>query len=420
MQGLLGAAAAAAIMSVMPTPPPPLSSRLGDVRSSPVRDILELTQRDEVISFAGGLPAPELFPAELIADAFARTLAPTAAARALQYSSTEGDPALRALLAERFCARGMGCSASELLVTTGSQQALGLISAVLLDPGDVVLVENPSYLAALQSFGFAGARLVPVPCDDEGLDPEGLPALIAEHAPKFLYIVPTFQNPTGRTLPAARRARLAQIAAEHGLWIVEDDPYGELRYDGEPLAPIGSHADAADRTITVSSLSKVLAPGMRIGWLRAPAQILGPLTIAKQAADLHTSTVDQVAARTSLQAADLDVHIERLCREYRRRRDALLGGLGAALPPGSTFNRPDGGMFVWARLPEGWDAEELLHRALEHDVAFVPGSPFYAREPDRRTLRLSFTTHVPDDIAAGLGRLRRAWAPAGAAAGDAS
>jgi 2-aminoadipate transaminase len=392
----------------MPAPPPALSSRLGDVRSSPVRDILELTQRPEMISFAGGLPAPELFPAELIADAFVRVLAPTVAARALQYSSTEGDAGLRALLAQRFRGRGLGCEPDELLVTTGSQQALGLVAAVLLDPGDVVLVENPSYLAALQCFGFAGATLVPVECDDDGLDPEALPALIAEHAPKFLYIIPTFQNPTGRTLPAARRARLAAIAAEHGLWIIEDDPYGELRYDGEPLAPIGAHAGAADRTVTISSLSKVLAPGLRIGWLRAPEAILRPLTIAKQAADLHTSTVDQIAARTALRAADLDAHIAGLCDEYRRRRDALLGGLAGALPDGSTFNRPDGGMFVWARLPAGWDAAGLLAKALEHDVAFVPGFPFYATQPDDRTLRLSFTTHVPGEIDEGLARLRLA------------
>jgi DNA-binding transcriptional MocR family regulator len=398
-------------MTPMALPPPALSSRLGDVRSSPVRDILELTQRAEVISFAGGLPAPELFPAELIADAFARALAPAVAARALQYSSTEGDPALRALLAERFCGRGLACDADELLVTTGSQQALGLVAAVLLDPGDVVIVENPSYLAALQCFGFAGARLVPAPCDAHGLDPEALPALIAAHAPKFLYVVPTFQNPTGRTLPAARRARLAEIAAEHGLWIVEDDPYGELRYDGQPLAPIGAQPGAGDRTVTISSLSKVLAPGLRIGWLRAPEAILRPLTIAKQAADLHTSTVDQIAARTALERADLDTHIGGLCGEYRRRRDALLDGLAGALPAGSTFNRPDGGMFVWARLPPGWDAARLLRNALEHDVAFVPGFPFFAREPDERTLRLSFTTHVPAEIAEGLARLRRATAP---------
>jgi DNA-binding transcriptional MocR family regulator len=392
----------------MHVPPPALSTRLGDVRSSPVRDILELTQRAEVISFAGGLPAPELFPAELIADAFARALAPTVAARALQYSSTEGDPGLRALLAERFCGRGLACDADELLVTTGSQQALGLISAVLIDPGDVVLVENPSYLAALQSFGFAGARLVPVPCDEDGLQVDALAGLIAEHAPKFLYVVPTFQNPTGRTLPAARRARLAEIAAGHGLWIVEDDPYGELRYDGRALAPIGAQPGAGDRTVTISSLSKVLAPGLRIGWLRAPEKILRPLAIAKQAADLHTSTVDQIAARTSLQAADLDTHIDGLRREYRRRRDALLAGLARALPEGSTFNRPDGGMFVWARLPAGWDAARLLRRALEHDVAFVPGFPFYAQDADPRTLRLSFTTHVPAEITEGLARLSRA------------
>ncbi|HVF78334.1 MAG TPA: PLP-dependent aminotransferase family protein [Solirubrobacteraceae bacterium] len=389
----------------MPAQPPSLSTRLGAVRSSPVRDILELTQRAEVISFAGGLPAPELFPAELIADAFARALDPTVAARALQYSSTEGDPGLRALLAQRFCERGLDCAAHELLVTTGSQQALGLIAAVLLDPGDVVLVENPSYLAALQSFGFAGATLVGVPCDEDGLQTEALPALIAEHAPKFLYVVPTFQNPTGRTLPAERRARLAEIAVEHGLWIVEDDPYGELRYDGVPLAPIGAQPGAADRTVTVSSLSKVLAPGLRIGWLRAPETILRPLAIAKQAADLHTSTVDQIAARTSLEVADLDAHIDGLCAEYRRRRDALLGGLSDALPDGSTFNRPDGGMFVWARLPEGWDATALLQSALQHDVAFVPGFPFYAHEPEERTLRLSFTTHVAAEIAEGLARL---------------
>jgi 2-aminoadipate transaminase len=396
----------------MPRPLPSLAAQLADVRSSPVRDILELTQRDEVISFAGGLPAPELFPAELIAGSFATTLAPTVAARALQYSSTEGDPLLRELLAQRLALRGLPADRDEILVTTGSQQAIGLVASVLLDPGDSVLVENPSYLAALQCFSFAGARLVPVPCDDEGLEPDALPELIARHAPKFLYLVPTFQNPTGRTLPGERRRRLAEIAAEHGLWLIEDDPYGELRYDGEPLQPIAACPGAHDRTVTVSSLSKVLAPGLRIGWLRAPGALLRPLAIAKQAADLHTSTVDQLAARAALQAVDIDEHITRLCAEYGRRRDALLDGLAAALPAGSTFNRPAGGMFVWARLPAGWDAAELLVAALRHDVAFVPGAPFFAVDADTRTLRLSFTTHTPAQIVEGLGRL---WAAARAA-----
>ncbi len=392
----------------MSRPLPSLSARLADVQSSPVRDILKLTQRAEVISFAGGLPAPELFPAEMVAQAFASALKPAVAARALQYSTTEGDPQLRALLAQRLTGRGLHADAHEILVTTGSQQALGLVASVLVDPGDVVLVENPSYLAALQCFGFAGARLVAAPCDDHGLDPEQLPELIAEHRPKFLYLVPTFQNPTGRTLPDARRARLAEIAAEHGMWLVEDDPYGELRYDGQPLAPIASYDGARDRTVTVSTLSKLLAPGLRIGFLRAPEQLLGPLTVAKQAADLHTSTVDQHAARICLQTGDLDDHIELIRAEYRRRRDALLGGLSAALPEGSTHNHPDGGMFVWARLPEGWNATKLLSAALPHDVAFVPGAPFYATDPDPRTLRLSFTTHPPAEIVEGLARLRSA------------
>lgn len=387
---------------------PPLSARLGDVRSSPVRDILELTKRDEVISFAGGLPAPELFPAELLAEAFATALKPTSAARTLQYSATEGDPELREQLAGRFALRGLAADAGDILITTGSQQALGLIASVLLDPGDTVLVENPSYLAALQCFGLAGARVVPVPCDADGIDPEALPQLIAAHQPKFLYVIPTFQNPTGRTVPKARRMQLAQIAEQHGLWLVEDDPYSELRYDGEPLAPIGSHPGAGDRTVTVSSLSKVLAPGLRIGWLRAPGALLRPLVIAKQAADLHTSTVDQRAAFAALGAADLDEHIAVMCAEYRRRRDALLGGLEDALPAGSSFNRPAGGMFVWSRLPAGWNASVLLRVALRHDVAFVPGAPFFATAPDERTLRLSFTTHPSAEIAEGLRRLKAA------------
>jgi DNA-binding transcriptional MocR family regulator len=395
-------------MDGVPEPLPSLSARLADVQSSPVRDILKLTQRAEVISFAGGLPAAELFPAEMAAQAFAAALAPTVVARALQYSTTEGDPELRALLAQRLSGRGLATEAHEIIVTTGSQQALGLVASVLLDPDDVVLVENPSYLAALQSFGFAGARMVAASCDEQGLDPDALPGLIAEHRPKFLYLVPTFQNPTGRTLPAERRARLAEIAAEQGLWLVEDDPYGELRYDGEPLAPIASYPGASDRTVTVSSLSKVLAPGLRIGFLRAPEQLLGPLSVAKQAADLHTSTVDQHAARICLQTGDLDDHIDLICAEYRRRRDALLGGLAEALPEGSTHNHPDGGMFVWARLPEGWNATELLRAALAHDVAFVPGAPFYATDPDPRTLRLSFTTHPPAEIVEGLARLKAA------------
>ncbi|HTE63232.1 MAG TPA: PLP-dependent aminotransferase family protein [Solirubrobacteraceae bacterium] len=394
-------------MYVESAPTPPLAARLRGVQSSPVREILALTQRPGVISFAGGLPAPELFDAAGTRAAFAAALGDDVAGRTLQYSTTEGDPALRAAVADRLTVRGLPTHADELLITSGSQQALTLIATVLLEPGDTVLVEEPSYLAALQAFQLAGATVVPVPCDDDGLDPDAAAALAGRHGARLLYTIPTFQNPTGRTLPLERREALVALARRGGFWLLEDDPYGELRYRGEPLPPL---AALDDRVLSLSTLSKIAAPGLRIGWVRAPEALRKPLAIAKQAADLHSSTVDQAAAAHWLEAIDLDARVAELRRAYGPRRDALLAGLADALPPGSTHNHPDGGMFVWARLPDGWDAAELLDRALVHDVAFVPGFPFFAGPPDLAALRLSFTTHGPDEIAQGLARLRLAWA----------
>jgi len=392
----------------LPADLPPVAARLRGVRSSPVREILALTARPGVISFAGGLPAPELFDATGLQAAYAAVLQGDAAHKSLQYSTTEGDPALREAVAARLTKRGLPTRADDLLITSGSQQALTLVAAALIEPGDRVLVEEPSYLAALQAFQLAGAKPIPVPCDDGGIDPEAAAALAAEHGAKLLYTVPTFHNPTGRTLSLERRRQLARTAERHGLWIVEDDPYGELRYSGEPLPAVATLAD--DRTLALSTLSKIAAPGLRIGWVRTPSEPMRrAMTIAKQAADLHSSTVDQAAAAHWLEATDLDAHIATLTREYGARRDALVEGLATALPPGSTHNRPDGGMFVWARLPDGWNADELLTRALAHDVAFVPGYPFFAGEPDRAALRFSFTTHSPAEIEEGLARLRAAW-----------
>ncbi len=381
--------------------------RVRGATSSPVRDILALTERREVVSFAGGLPAPELFDLAGLREAFAAVLADDCGGRSLQYSTTEGDPRLRAAIAERLTARGLDTEADDLLITSGSQQALTLIATVLLEPGDRVLVEEPSYLAALQCFGLARAIAVPIPCDDDGLDPDALDELFARHQPKLLYTVPTFHNPTGRTLPLQRRRALAAAAERAGLWLVEDDPYGELRYRGEALPAVASLPAARDRTLAISTLSKIAAPGLRVGWVRAPRMLLRSLTIAKQAADLHSSTVDQAAAARWLSCTDLEAHIGRLRAAYGARRDALIDGLATALPLGSTHNRPNGGMFVWARLPDGWDSGELLARALDHDVAYVPGAPFFSGLPDPATLRLSFTTHRPDEIRVGLGRLRR-------------
>jgi 2-aminoadipate transaminase len=387
---------------------PSLAARARHVGASPVREILALTARPEVISFAGGLPAPELFDAEGIRAAYDRVLAERPQ-RVLQYSTTEGDPALRASVAGRLTARGLATGTDSLVVTGGSQQGLTLLATVLLEPGDAVLVEDPTYLAALQCFGFAGARVLPVPTDADGVVPEALEELVLRERPKLLYLVPNFQNPTGRTLPLERRRAIAAVAARHGLWIAEDDPYGELRFEGGYQPWIASLEEAADRTVLLGSFSKVMAPGMRLGWLRAPAGLLRACVIAKQAADLHTSTVDQAAAARYLADCDLDAHLDRVRAAYRARRDALLAGLPAALPDGSTWNRPEGGMFVWVRLAEGHDATEALHRAIAHDVAYVPGAPFFASDPDATALRMSFTTHTPQEIAEGLARLAKAF-----------
>ncbi|MGW0475812.1 aminotransferase-like domain-containing protein [Streptomyces coeruleorubidus] len=387
-----------------PSPVPPLAARARSVGGSPVQDILAVTARPEVINFAGGLPAPELFDAEGIAAAYRAVLAEEPA-RALQYSTTEGEPTLRAALADRTTARGLPTAPDDLLVTTGSQQALSLLATALLEPGDTVLVENPCYLAALQAFGLAGARIVAVPGDEHGVDPEVLEDLVARERPKLLYTVPTFQNPTGRTLPASRRAAVAAVAARRGLWIVEDDPYGELRYEGERLPWIASHPGAEDRTVLLGSFSKVMAPGLRLGWLRAPGELRRACAVAKQAADLHTPTVNQLAAARYLADHDLDAHVTRVAGVYRERRDAMLAGLPGALPEGSVWTRPEGGMFLWARLPEPYDTTALLPQVVRHDVAYVPGAPFHAGTPDRATLRLCFVTQTPEEIEEGLRRL---------------
>ncbi|CAL9520048.1 PLP-dependent aminotransferase family protein [Streptomyces sp. enrichment culture] len=389
---------------VAPAPLPPLAARTATVGGSPVRDILAVTARPEVINFAGGLPAPEFFDREGIATAFREALEHTPA-QSLQYSTTEGEPSLRTALAARVTGRGLPTGADDLLITTGSQQALSLLATALVEPGDTVLVEDPCYLAALQVFGLAGARIVAVPTDADGVDPQALARLVASERPKLLYLVPTFQNPTGRTMPAERRAAVAAAAARHGVWIVEDDPYGDLRYDGEHMPWIASYEAAADRTVLLGSFSKVMAPGLRLGWLRAPAALRRACAVAKQAADLHTPTLNQLAAARYL--AVLDAHVTRVRAAYGERRDAMLAALPEALPEGSQWNRPEGGMFLWVRLPSSYDTTALLPQAVENHVAYVPGAPFYAGTPDRATLRLCFVTQTPEEIEEGLRRLAR-------------
>lgn len=383
---------------------PSLASRVRSTGGSAVREILAVTARPEVVNFAGGLPAPELFDREGVAAAF-RYVLEEVPGQALQYSTTEGEPGLRESLARRMAVRGLDTGAEELVVTTGSQQGLSLVAAALVEPGDTVLVEDPCYLAALQVFGLAGARVVAVPGDAEGPDVGALAELVVRERPKLFYTVPTFQNPSGRTMSAERRAGVAEVAGRYGVWIVEDDPYGELRFEGERLPWIASYPGAEERTVLLGSFSKVMAPGLRLGWLRAPGELRRACVVAKQAADLHTPTVNQLAAARYLEERDLDAHVARVAAVYGERRDAMLAGLAEVLPEGAVWNRPEGGMFLWVRLPSGYDTAALLPEVVRHDVAYVPGVPFHAGEVDRGTLRLCFVTETPERIGEGLGRM---------------
>ncbi|MFL6118380.1 PLP-dependent aminotransferase family protein [Actinophytocola sp.] len=373
--------------------------RLQGVKSSPVRDLLALTLRPEVISFAGGLPAPELFDVDGWTDAFAKA---SGDRRNLQYGPTEGDALLRALIADRMTHRGVPTAESDLLITTGSQQALTLLTTILLEPGDVVAVEEPTYLAALQCFQIAGAHVVPVASDDQGMVPESLAEVLARDHPTLIYAVPTFANPTGRTQPRERRQEIANLAATHNTWLVEDDPYGELRYEGAPVPPMASYGD---KVLYLGSLSKIGAPGLRLGWLRAPQELMPTAVIAKQATDLHTSTIDQAAAATYLSNTDLNAHVAMLCGAYKHRRDTMLNALPTTVPTNTTWTTPEGGMFVWLRLPDNANTEHLLPKALSNNVAYVPGAPFFATTPDHATFRLSFTTNPPEEITEGMHRL---------------
>ena len=390
----------------MARPLPRLAAQLADVRSSPVRDILELTQRDEVISFAGGLPAPELFPVEALARAHVEVFAEEGAA-ACQYSTTEGWGPLREWIAGRMRARGVaGADPARVLVTSGSQQGIDLVAKIFLDPGDCVVVEDPCYLAALQVFRGFEAELIAVGSDDEGMRVSEVERAIenAPRRPKFVYVVSQFHNPKGTTLSLARRRRLLEVARRFQIPVVEDDPYGELRYQGIPVPPLAA-LDAEGLVIYLSTFSKTLSPGMRVGWAHASEEVFGALVRAKQAADLHTNTIQQRAAARLLAAFDFDAHVEHIKTVYGARRNAMLAALEEHFPPTSRWTHPDGGLFLWVELPEGARAEELFERAIRERVAFVPGAPFFVARPRHNFMRLNFSNSAPAMIEEGVRRL---------------
>lgn len=386
-------------------PPIRLARRMASMPPSAVREILKVAEQPDVLSFAGGLPAPELFPIEPIAAAYAETLTDEGRA-ALQYSTTEGFGPLREWVCARLATRGISVTVDQVLITNGSQQGIDLAARILLDPGDLVAVENPSYLAALQTFAGCEASFMVIDSDDAGMDIDALERAVAERLPKLIYVVPEFHNPKGTTLSLERRRRLIRLAQAHRIPVLEDDPYGELRFRGQRIPPLAA-LDDRGMVIHLGTFSKTLAPGMRLGWMVGPKELLRAATIAKQAADLHTGTLAQRAAARLLRTFDYDGHLAVIRRAYGQRCMTMLDALERHFPPGARWTRPDGGLFVWAELPEGISADDLFADALREKVAFVPGSAFFAGAPRRQFLRLNYSNRPPELIEEGIMRLGR-------------
>lgn len=383
------------------TLPYTFSQRAQKLTSSTIREILKVTERPEVISFAGGLPAPSGFPVEEINAAFDRVLQQNGKS-ALQYGPTEGYTPLRQWVADDFKKRGADVSIDEVIIVSGSQQALDMLGKLFIDPGSKILVEAPSYLGALQSFSLYEPVYASVPTDEGGLIPEQITDTLAAGA-RFLYALPNFQNPTGVSLSLERRQALVERCAALQLPIIEDDPYGELRYAGEPLPGLLQLGRKVGTTIVrLGTFSKVLAPGLRLGYIVAPRPIIAKLVQIKQATDLHTATVSQMAVYETIKGGFLDKHLPTVQELYKRQCGYMLEALEEHFPKTCTWTRPEGGMFIWVNLPEHIDGTKLLERAIARNVAFVPGAPFYADNPKTNTLRLSFVTVSEERIRQGI------------------
>jgi 2-aminoadipate transaminase len=394
----------------------PFADRLSHVETSAIRELFKLLGKPGIISFAGGFPDSAMFDVDGIREAANKALADNPGA-ALQYGATEGYNPLREQLASFMASKGVqGVQSESLIVTTGSQQGLDLIGKTLINPGDKVIVEGPTFLATIQCFRLYGAELITAPVDGDGVNTDALEALIKEHKPKFVYLIPTFGNPSGALLTLARRKRVLGLAVQHQLLVVEDDPYGDLYFGAAPppslLALSSSVPGSRDLLVHCGSLSKVLSPGLRVGWMIAPAEMLAKATMCKQFSDAHTSTFAQATAAQYLQAGRMPATLDKVRQVYAQRAQAMGAALRKNLGEAISFVQPQGGLFVWARLTGAGgkvgDGGELAKRAIEKGVAFVPGTPFYANNPDAATLRLSFATADVAKIEEGVARLAQA------------
>lgn len=392
------------------------AQRIRGVGSSMIRELLKLTEQPDVISFAGGLPAPELFPVAAFRAACDRVLTQHGR-RALQYSTTEGYGPLREYIVHKMAQYGIQAAPENVLITSGSQQALDLLGKLLINPGDRILTERPTYLGALQAWRAYQADFVSVPIDDDGLQTDLMEEALCS-GPKFMYILPNFQNPGGVTLSMERRQALIELADRYGIPIVEDDPYGELRFEGDHLPPLvvqdahrlNGHGKNGSgyfqgNVIYLSTFSKTMAPGLRLGWIVAPTDVIQHCVMAKQGMDLHTSTFVQMVAFEVLKDGFLKQHVRLIRDVYRTRRDVMLTALGYYFPPGISWTRPQGGLFLWVKLPEELDSVAILEKAIENKVAFVPGTAFYPDGGGQNTMRLNFSNAQPEQIKTGIRRL---------------
>lgn len=378
-----------------------LSKRVEGMYNPATRDIMKLLERPEIISFAGGFPSADGFPVTeiklLAGDILSRIEAET-----LQYGPTKGDKALIKFLAGWLQeSKNIHTTEEEIQITSGSQQGLELACKLFLDEGDRLAVENPTYLSAFQIFNSYQVSYLPVPCDERGMQVERLETALATHKPKLVYTVATFQNPTGISLSAERREKLLYLADKHDFLIIEDNPYGELRYDGEELPTLKS-LDRSGRVIYLGSFSKIIAPGLRVGYLVARPEITDKITIAKQAADVHTCNLSQQIIYEFCRHDYLEPHLNKICREYRKKRDTMLKALYTYFPTKVQWTHPEGGLFIWAQLPENIDSNELLEKAVSRGVAFVPGNSFFIGNSGYNTMRLNFSNTSPELIDKGI------------------
>lgn len=379
--------------------------RTEHIKPSAIREALKIIAQPDIISFAGGLPAPELFPREDIKQICNEMLSdPVKGPSSLQYNLTEGYPPLVHYLAEELTREGIPTSPSNILITTGSQQSLDLLGKVFLNPDDKVVVENPTYLGALQAFNAYQAQYLTVPGDDEGMRVDQIETILKNYRPKLIYVVSNFSNPTGITMTRYRREVLQQLAYQYQVPIIEDDPYGETRYSGERVPSIKSLGNGQG-VILQRSFSKTFAPGFRIGFTVAPPEVINKMVAAKQSVDLQSNTFGQMVVYEYLRSGKLPPHIEKLCEVYRHRRDVMLEAMEQYFPREAHWTRPDGGLFIWATLPEGMSALSILQEAVAQKVAFIPGNAFFANGGGDNTMRLNFSCASDEMLVEGIKRL---------------